>query len=256
MPIFEKYLKRPALSLANFLGYEISKISASNQQISMTPENARIYELVRPYTMTSPERVNALIDAVKYIIKNNIEGAFVECGVWKGGSAMAVALMLKDLGVMDRDIYLYDTFSGMPAPGVNDISIRGEAAVDTFDKMKTSDDTSEWCYSSLQEVRGNLCMTGYPSERMHFVEGKVEDTIPTNSPETVALLRLDTDWYTSTKHELEYLFPLLVRHGVLVVDDYGHWQGARQAVDEYIDSFGLKIYLNRVDDTGRLAIKV
>jgi O-methyltransferase len=254
--MIKNYLSHCILRFFNLLGYKISKNSTSNTQIAMTPENLRIYESVRPYTMTSPERVNALLDAVQYVVKNNIDGAFVECGVWRGGSAMAVALKLKSLGVSNRNIFLYDTFSGMPAPGDSDVSNGGDAAIDTFERMKVTEDTSEWCYSSLSEVRDNLAATGYPIERMHFVEGKVEETLPAVSPKNIALLRLDTDWYASTKHELENLYPLLMRHGILIIDDYGHWRGAQMAVDEYIFEHELKIYLNRVDDTGRLAIKV
>jgi O-methyltransferase len=215
----------------------------------------QICDAVKPYTMTSPERVNALIEATKYIIKNNIDGAIVECGVWKGGSSMAVMMTLKQLMVDNRDLYLYDTFAGMNAPTDEDISFEGEKAFDEFNKTKISDDASEWCFSSLDEVTQNVFSTGYPREKIHFIKGKVEDTIPGNMPEKIALLRLDTDWYESTKHELNYLFPLLQTNGVLIIDDYGHWEGARKAVDEYIAGKNICILLNRIDATGRIAIK-
>lgn len=220
-----------------------------------TEDNIKIYEAVKPYTMTSPERVNALIEAVRYVVENNITGAIVECGVWKGGSMMATALTLKHLGDENRDLYLYDTFSGMNAPTAADISLKGDKAEVRFFETMTSTDTSDWCRSPLDEVKNNVFGTGYPTERFHFVEGKVEDTIPSSVPREISVLRLDTDWYTSTKHELTHLFPLLKKNGVLIIDDYGHWEGARKAVDEYIAENNLRILLHRIDYTGRIAVK-
>jgi hypothetical protein len=97
---------------------------------------------------------------------------------------------------------------------------------------------------------------GYPKEKLHYVQGKVEDTIPGAAPGQIALLRLDTDWYESTHHELIHLYPRLSAGGVLIVDDYGHWQGSRRAVDEWIAQTGARILLNRIDYTGRVAVKV
>ena len=112
-----------------------------------------------------------------------------------------------------------------------------------------------WCYSTLDDVKKNLLKTGYPSENLVFIKGKVEETIPSQIPQQVALLRLDTDWYESTLHEMNHLYPLLSRNGVLIIDDYGHWQGARKAIDEYLEKNKIDILLNRIDYTGRLAIK-
>jgi hypothetical protein len=87
-----------------------------------------------------------------------------------------------------------------------------------------------------------------------LIAGKVEETLPEHAPESIALLRLDTDWYESTRHELEHLFPRVVAGGVLLLDDYGHWKGSRKAVDEYFAAQGITMLLNRVDYTGRLGI--
>ncbi len=219
-------------------------------------QNIEICDIVKPYTKTSPERVNALIGAVQYVVKNKIDGAMVECGVWKGGSTMAMALTLKNLGDESRELYLYDTFSGMSAPTDVDISIDGAKADDTFSQTKISEDSSDWYSSSLGEVKENLFTTGYPKGKIHFIEGKVENTIPTEIPNKIALLRLDTDWYESTKHEMTHLFPLLKQNGVLVIDDYGYWEGARKAIDEYISDNSIRILLHRIDYTGRIAIKI
>jgi len=217
--------------------------------------NIEICAAVKPYTMTSPERVNGLIDAVRYIAANNIAGAMVECGVWKGGSAMAMMLTLKKLKDESRDFYLYDTYTGMSTPSDEDVSFQGDKAHDTFSKLKISEDVSGWCLSPLEEVKQNAFSTGYNKDKIHFIKGKVEDTIPENMPQSIAILRLDTDWYESTKHELIHLFPLLQPNGVLIIDDYGHWQGARKAVDEYISDNNIRILLNRIDYSGRIGIK-
>ena len=156
----------------------------------------------------------------------------------------------------NRDIYVYDTFEGMSAPGDVDVSFHGEHAHDTFVSRKLSDNTSDWCFSSLEEVKQNVFSTGYTKDKIHFIKGKVEDTLPEHIPGKIALLRLDTDWYESTKHELIHLFPRLETHGVLIVDDYGHWEGAKRAVDEYICNNKIRILLNRIDYTGRIAIKI
>lgn len=244
-------------STLNRLGIDV--VRHQKHQISYAPDfsdsNVRICDAVKSYTMTTPERVNSLIEATKYVVKNNIDGAIVECGVWRGGSSMAVMMTLKQLTVENRDLYLYDTFAGMNAPTDEDISSHGEKAVDQFNETKISNDSSDWCLSSLAEVTQNVVDTGYPLERIHFVKGKVEDTIPANMPEKIALLRLDTDWYESTKHELHHLFPLLQQNGVLIIDDYGYWDGARKAVDEYISDKNICILLNRIDESGRIAIK-
>jgi O-methyltransferase len=213
-----------------------------------------LYRFVQPFTMTSKERVFALSRSVEYVVRSGIAGAIVECGVWKGGSMMAVA---RTLGAHNakRKLYLFDTFEGMSAPTAVDRSLRGELASDL---LESSDPRSSnvWAYGALDEVKANLRRTGYDEADIVFVQGKVEDTIPMRAPERIALLRLDTDWYESTYHELVHLYPRLSVGGVLIIDDYGHWQGARKAVDQYIEENRLKLLLNRIDYTGRICVKL
>ncbi|HMN32685.1 MAG: class I SAM-dependent methyltransferase [Chitinophagaceae bacterium] len=215
-----------------------------------------IYTICKPYTMTSPERMFALYKAVEYVVKNNIPGDFVECGVWKGGSSMMIALTLLKFGVNNRSIWMYDTYEGMSAPTENDADKSGTSAEELLSKSSKQDQASVWCYSGLDEVKANLKSTNYPLDLIHFVKGKVEDTIPQKVSENeIALLRLDTDWYESTKHEMEYLYPKLIHKGVLIIDDYGHWVGAKKAIDEYITQHNIAILLHEIDYTGRIAIK-
>ena len=167
---------------------------------------------------------------------------------------MAAALTLKRTGSIDRELYLYDTFSGMTAPTDIDIGYGGENAHENYSKTRINQDVSDWCLSPLEDVRKNVFSTGYKKSKIHFIKGKVEDTIPKITPKKIALLRLDTDWYESTKHELLHLFPLLSKNGVLVIDDYGHWQGSRKAVDEYIIENKIRILLIRVAGS-RISVK-
>jgi O-methyltransferase len=212
-----------------------------------------LYRRVGPYTMTTPPRVYALVRAVEYVATRGVPGAMVECGVWRGGSMMAAALTLLRLGISDRDLYLYDTFAGMPPPSEADTTRSGERAADL---LAQGDESSHiWAIASLDDVRAAVLSVGYPEERIHFVEGLVEETLPETAPAEISLLRLDTDWYRSTKHELEHLYPRLAPGGVLILDDYGYWQGARRAVDEYLAENGLALLLNRVDGTARSAVK-
>jgi hypothetical protein len=210
--------------------------------------------------MTGRARLLALVDAVRYCEQRAIPGAFGECGVWRGGSVLAMILTLLDLDVVDRDFYIYDTFEGMTAPTEHDISPIDPPALETWNAAR---DVGERAWSGMfsdavfdeDGVRALLTSSGYPAERLHFVRGAVEETLPGNAPEQLALLRLDTDWYESTRHELEHLYPLLSDGGVLIVDDYGHWEGARRAVDEYFATAAAPLLLNRIDYTGRIAIK-
>jgi hypothetical protein len=212
-------------------------------------------EFVHSHTMTSPERIHALIEAIIYIVRRRIPGTIVECGVWRGGSIMAAARTLQALSATDRNLYLFDTFEGMSTPTNIDVDIHGQHASQLLTKTSRDDQESIRCYASLEEVKSSIGTLGYPAQRIHYVRGKIEDTVPKHAPSEIAVLRLDTDWYESTKHELNHLYPRLSSGGVLIIDDYGHWRGSRRATDEFIaatPNFGLLI---RVDYTGRVAIK-
>lgn len=215
-----------------------------------------VIKSVKSYTMTSPERIHSVCESINYIAKNRIPGDIVECGVWKGGSMMAIAMTLLKQQDTSRELWLFDTFEGMSAPTKKDISAYGKSAFEMLKKSSKNEQESVGCYSSLDEVKQAVYSIGYPKGKIRFIKGKVEDTIPQSVPQKIALLRLDTDWYESTHHELVHLFPLLSPGGVIIIDDYGYWQGARQATDDYIEKNQIKILLNRIDDTGRIAIKL
>jgi hypothetical protein len=215
-------------------------------------EVRRIVRTVRPRTMTAHEKLHALISATRYVLDQEIPGAVVECGVWRGGSVQAVAHTLLARGVRDRDLHLFDTFTGMPEPTAEDRTNHGTPAADLL--AAADRDARIHAVASLEDVQQGMAETGYPAERIHFHVGRVEDTIPAQAPEQIALLRLDTDWYESTRHELEHLYDRVPSGGVLIVDDYATWQGARQAVDEFLARTGERLLLVPIA-AGRIAVK-
>jgi hypothetical protein len=224
------------------------------------PEEKELIDEARPYTMTSPERMVALMDAVAYVVRRGVPGALLECGVWRGGSVLLMIRTLQRLGVSDRHVYLFDTFEGMTQPTEADTSEFDPPALDTWETSRDEGRNAwDWAFTpeifGVEQVKEVLYATGYPKEQIHFVVGPVEETIPAGAPADIAVIRLDTDWYESTRHELLHLYPRLSEGGVLLIDDYGHWDGARRAVDEYFGAESPPLLLTRVDYTGRMGVK-
>ncbi len=172
------------------------------------------------------------------------------------GSMMAAALTLLVLNSRERTLFLYDTFEGMPRPADRDFKVgNGAPAIERWDRQRVAD-RNEWNYASLREVRANVLSTGYPEERVRFVKGLVEQTLPETAPARISLLRLDTDFYESTRHGLIRLFSRVAIGGVLIVDDYGNFQGCREAVDEYFAEHPTPILLTPIDEMVRVGVKV
>lgn len=245
-----------ARSLLRALGFDVVRYHREPRFApDFSPADNQILLSCMPYTTTSAERLYAVIEGVRYITRARISGAVVECGVWRGGSLLATALALRECHDTERELYGFDTFAGMVAPGTHDVDYLGEHAGARFSREKFDDSASSWCAAGVDDVMRTIQKSGHDDRRLHLVKGRVEDTIPASAPSGIALLRLDTDWYESTRHELEHLFPRLAIGGVLIVDDYGHWKGSRKAVDEYFAKQGISLMLNRIDYTGRLAIK-
>jgi O-methyltransferase len=212
-------------------------------------------EIIRaawPYTMTAPDKLFALIQATRHVSRHGIPGDVVECGVWRGGSMHAAARVLDAVGDTARDVYLFDTYEGMPPPSDKDLRHDGTPAAELL--AKRSREHAVWAVATLDDVQEGFEQVPYPRERVHFVKGLVEETVPAQAPEQIAILRLDTDWYESTRHELEHLYPRLVSGGVLLIDDYGWWKGSRDAVDEFLAESGERLLLLRMA-SGRVAVK-
>ncbi|WP_368188432.1 TylF/MycF/NovP-related O-methyltransferase [Aestuariibius sp. HNIBRBA575] len=215
-----------------------------------------IWKQVQPHTMTSKNRGFALYEAVNHVLDHGITGAFVECGVWRGGSSMIIALALKDRGVSGRPILLFDTFSGMTEPADADKDLSGKPAADLLDAEAPDGLVHAAC--DLETVRANMISTGYPRKMFGYIQGDIRETLPHKGLNRVALLRLDTDFKDSTEAELTHLYPLVAPGGVVIVDDYGHWQGAKAAVDEFMireKQQGRAHFLAPLDYTGRVFVK-
>jgi O-methyltransferase len=243
-------------AMRNVVGKALAALSGSSEIApDFEQDFLAIRERAKKFTMTSPERQYALYKATQYVVANAIQGDVVECGVWRGGSSMIVALALQHFGSTEKTLYLYDTFGGMSEPTTEDVDLQGTPSAERW-RSEQKNGFNAWDYAPFEDVQRNMASTHYPQHKIVYVRGKVEDTIPATLPASIALLRLDTDWYESTRHELDHLFPLLVPGGVLLIDDYGHWAGAKKAVDEYLEKHKIKMYLNRIDYTGRVAIKI
>ncbi|MCC7301946.1 MAG: class I SAM-dependent methyltransferase [Bacteroidia bacterium] len=254
-------MRRPLKYLVRSFGYDIIKKGVHPEEGEIPADLhgtgfGDLFMRVKNASVTSVEPLYHLYEAVQHTTRAALPGVFVECGVWKGGSAMMMALSLLKNNKTDREIWMYDTFEGMSAPGEMDVDFRGDSASDLLSTQpKGMEYKNVWCVSPLEEVQANMNETGYPKDKMKFIRGKVEDTIPGTLPGQIALLRLDTDWYSSTLHELIHLYPLLVSGGILIIDDYGHWKGARKAVDEYFATLEHPPMLHRIDYSVRAAVK-
>ena len=243
-------MKNIKLLLTGLLQWPKRNCSLANS----LPWHREIINRVKPFSMGSTERLLATINAIEYVVSNEIPGAFVECGVWRGGHMMAAALTLQHLDAK-RPLYLFDTFDGMTEPEDIDKDYSGSPAKTEFFLRKGKSGESQWCAASESEVRRNMQATGYPDHLTFLIKGPVEATLPDNAPSQIALLRLDTDWHASTLHELCCLYPRVSHLGVVTIDDYGHWQGAQRAVDEYIAANKIPCLLHRVDYTAREFVK-
>jgi hypothetical protein len=234
-----------------FFGLEILRIKKQmpiNSDFSVVEASEEIKKIIRScskYSMTGELRMYVLSQAVKYIKNSNLKGDFVECGVWRGGNIILFQ-KLNLLYDLKRQIYAFDTFSGMSKPTQFDMSYN--ILAEEYLKMGP-----DLCYSSYEEFFKNVSKET-TFENIKVIKGKVEDTLleEMNLPENISILRLDTDWYESTKIELEILYKRLVKGGILILDDYGHWTGAKKAVDEY---FGEDVWLHYVDYSCRYVIK-
>lgn len=243
---------------ASRAGLTISRSATLHNRLPVeaTDADRATIEAVRPFTMTSSERIWSLLKAVDYVVDQPVAGDFVECGVWRGGSVMAIAQRLRQRGQEDRSLWLYDTYEGMTPPTQEDVeATTGTTAQQLLEKTAVADGNNVWCVADLHDVTANITSTGYPLSRVTFVKGDVAVTLLEQVPESIALLRLDTDWYESTKVGLEVLYPRLAIGGVCILDDYGHWQGARKAVDDYFGQQGFRPLMHPIDFSGRIFIK-
>ena len=237
----------------HWLANKLVKPSKAPADVDMETAFHEIWDVVRPYTLTSKESGYALFKAVEYVTTQQIPGALVECGVYRGGSSMLMALAALHFGDHSRPLHLFDTFAGMTRPGVFDHSaITGDPLLAKWESGKRSDNLNEWVFASLAEVKQNFRLTNYPPNLLYTHVGDVASTLPNANVSSIAILRLDTDLYESTKVELEQLYPKVSERGFVIIDDYGHYAGARRATDEYLETRTPRPFLQRVNYTVRM----
>ena len=237
----------------HWLANKLVKPSKAPADVDMETAFHEIWDVVRPYTLTSKESGYALFKAVEFVTTQQICGALVECGVYRGGSSMLMALAALHFGDRSRPLHMFDTFAGMTRPGVFDHStITGNPVLARWESGKRSDNSNEWDFASLAEVKQNFRLTNYPPNLLYTHVGDVASTLPGSDVSSIAILKLDTDLYESTKVELEQLYPKVSELGFVIVDDYGHYAGARRATDEYLETRTPRPFLQRVNYTVRM----
>jgi O-methyltransferase len=255
-------VKKIIRAFANRFGYEIRRLQPP-PSVSMLPDDVAAREAiarVRTHTMVTCEGLVSLYEQVIYCEAAGISGDFVECGVWKGGATGLMALANLQYGKNRRTIRLFDSFEGICEP---DEKVDGERAlreakefacngsskgrlvplVGFYDAMGGIG-TKENCRFILEQE------LGYPAEFICYHTGWFQDVMPTaqQSVNQIAILRIDGDWYSSTKTCLDYMLPKVVRGGFIIVDDYGAYDGCRKAVDECLNTYPSRPFLHRVSD--------
>ena len=249
-------------SVSKKFGYRFTKIQNRDWHddfVGLSDFEKKTLEIASKYSMTGFERMFFLIKALRQIQIDDVEGDFVECGVWRGGNLILFQKMIEKLNLNNRKIFAYDTFTGMSEPGKSDLNIDNEKAEDILNTLykKGVDPEKNIIFAkcSLESVKKNFEKNTGGNDKLICIKGKVEDTlkIKNNLPTKISLLRLDTDWYESTKIELEVLFPLLSKNGILIIDDYGYWKGSKKAVDEYFQDKDANLF--KIDFTSRYLFK-
>jgi hypothetical protein len=215
----------------------VMRAAAESWQLISPSEFSKLYRQVRGHTMCSVARLRGLHEGVKLVVEEHLDGDVVECGCARGGSAALMALTLRQLGER-RNLWLFDTFEGLPAPTADDPDYE-------IAELFTGS-----CKGQLDEVRELFRERGV-AEGVQFVKGLFQDTIPGSAIERIALLHIDGDWYESVKVCLETLYDKVVPGGIIQFDDYGYWKGARKAVDEFFLKRGLRVEMTRLDYSGR-----
>ena len=257
----KRVIKRSIHKLVNQFGYSSHRTLREYGDIAVELDDDDVdlikHVLDRGYTMTSVARLVNTLKSCRYVVENKIPGDFVECGVWRGGNSILAKRLFEQLD-SNKSVWMFDTFEGMTAPTEYDVETHTKNYAGKKFEDSQQDTHNDWCYASLEDVKNNCLNSKLKLDGLNFVKGDVSKTlvIKENLPKEISILRLDTDWYESTKSELEVLYPILSVSGVLIIDDYGYWEGARKAVDEYFSICDHKPLFNVIDHTGRSAIKL
>lgn len=251
-------LKKIIKSIINKYGYNIQKKVLLGYDYE--EEALEQIDIIRKNTMLPSIRLISLYQQVVFCEKNETDGCFVECGTWKGGAVGLMALGNQNYGKKRRHIHLFDAFQDICEP---DETMDGEKAIKETKKWSSGKKSGKLrpltgFYDSIGgpgTLEENIILLeqtiGYDPQYIHYHEGWFQDTLPNDAGEIsdIAILRLDGDWYESTKICLDFLYDKVVSGGFVIVDDYGHYEGCKKAIDEFIQKNNLKVFLNHIDYT-------
>lgn len=250
------FIKNLINKIINHVGYRIISNNSNIIKELYFELDSSVAPFIKPNTMLNDLRLKNIVDIVQYICRNNVEGAVVECGVWKGGSVALMAhTMLQEKKV--KSLHLFDAFDEICEP---DAAVDGDRAVQEVGGLQNAT-------GKLQSVKGiynNDVIGGagndelvkdlilnkikFPENQLFIHKGWFQDTLPlATNIDKIAFLRLDGDWYASTKVCLDYLYDKLVVGGVIAIDDYGAYEGCKKAVDEFCENkniFPLKLQVD------------
>ncbi|GAC1404449.1 MAG: hypothetical protein NVSMB56_19020 [Pyrinomonadaceae bacterium] len=200
---------------------------------------SRELQRIRSYSMSDIRLLEELNTLAHDVIAQKVVGDFVECGVCNGGSAAAVACALRDT---DRRLWLYDSFQGLPEP----IECDGGLAREFVGK----------CLGAEENVREALRLSEFPEERYTIRKGWFHETFPLRPlPDAVAILHIDADWYDSVMLTLNTFYDLVPDGGVIILDDFGHWEGCREAFYDFVAERKIKPLLERFGHTQAFWVK-
>lgn len=200
----------------------------SLEYIYRYPEMLRLFYTVWYNTMVDESRLKTLFKLVRLIDKQKIEGSIVECGVYKGGSAGVMAYAAKK-SLLNRDIWLFDSFEGLPNPTKKD----GADAKKQYYKG--------FCKGDVKDVRKIFAKLDIDPRRMHIKKGWFKDTFKNNNIPKIAILHIDADWYDSVALCLDKFYANVSKGGYIVLDDYACWEGCKRATSDFIKRKRLKI---------------
>lgn len=220
-----------------FVADTLTRMVVTAWDLVSPSEFSGLFRRVRSHTMCSNARLRGLYQGITYVVINNVIGDVVECGCARGGSAALMALTLKQLEAR-RPLWLFDTFEGLPAPTSDDPD------------YEIADLFTGSCLGPIEEVQ-QLFERLQVFEQVHLVKGLFQETLPRSDIRQIALLHIDGDWYESVKTCLDHLYDRVTPGGIIQLDDYGYWKGARKAVDEFLERRSIDVPLKRLDYSGR-----
>jgi len=229
-------VKRSQSTLSHSNDISSSEISTPLSS-TRTYVDDQLFALLQPYTLCSRDRLESVAQLSVHLNSQNIPGDFVECGTYKGGSAALLSRFLNS----GRHLWLYDSFQGMPPTSAKD----GEDAANWIGK----------CVAEISDVKEILGYISAPLEQCHIKPGWFQETFQQPLPEQVALLHCDADWYESVILVLNTFYDRIPKGGCIVLDDFGYWEGCREAFYDFCKQRNEKPLLERVGSTQAYWIK-